>query len=44
VADLACQLSEGDKAAEQLILLPMNAYLEESDQQRIAAQLQSTRR
>lgn len=39
VADTSAQLPEGDKAAQQVISLPMHPYLEDSDQRIIAAAL-----
>lgn len=39
VADASCQLPIGDAVAEQVLSLPMGAYLSESDQQNIVAEL-----
>ena len=39
VADASCQLPIGDAVAEQVLSLPMGAYLSESDQENIVAEL-----
>lgn len=39
VADASCQLPIGDAVAEQVLSLPMGAYLSESDQENVVAEL-----
>ncbi|WP_349280588.1 DegT/DnrJ/EryC1/StrS family aminotransferase [Polaromonas hydrogenivorans] len=39
VADASCQLPIGDAVAEQVLSLPMGAYLSEADQEKIVAEL-----
>jgi UDP-2-acetamido-2-deoxy-ribo-hexuluronate aminotransferase len=39
VADANAKLTEGDRAAKQVISLPMHPYLESNDQRSIAATL-----